>query len=258
MAASFLFFAMLAQQGEAAVSSNPARAVIELQQAIRQDPQAEANYTALGNILLSTQNFSEAALILEAAQAKFPSSAQAALSLGVAYYGLRRFDDAVAAFLNAGRLDPDAEQPVAFLNRMSENWGARKDDVVALFRSYVKAHPKSGLAHFALGRATEDVAELQYALKLNPRNAEAYVALGSLLESQRDYPAAITAFRRAAQLAPASPVPHYRLSRVYTRTGQSAKAETERALHEKLAAQEKSALDRRQAATKHLRLEVKP
>jgi Flp pilus assembly protein TadD len=79
-----------------------------------------------------------------------------------------------------------------------------------------------------------------------------------VLERRRDFPAAIAAFRQAAELAPKNPIPHYRLARLYARTGDSARADTERALHEKLSAEEKAELDRRQAATKHLRLTVRP
>jgi len=258
MAAPFLLFVMLAQQGGAALSSSPAQAVVELQDAIRKNPQIESNYTDLGNVLLSTQNFSEAALVLEAAKARFPGSAQVALSLGVAYYGLRRFPDSVAAFLDAGKLDRNAEQPVAFLSRMSENWADRKDDVVRLFTAYAKNHPGNALAHFALGRATADAAELRQAIKLNPRIADAHMELGAVLETQRDLVGAIAAFRRAAELGPKNPIPHYRLSRLYARTGDAARAEAERALHEKLSAQEKAELDRRQAATQHLQLTVRP
>jgi tetratricopeptide (TPR) repeat protein len=258
MTAPLLLVMMFAQQGGANVSSDPARAVVELQQAIRKNPQIESNYTDLGNLLLSTQNFSEAAVVLEAARSKFPKSAQPALSAGVAYYGLRRFSDAVAAFLDAGRLDPNAEQPIAFLNRMPENWADRKSDVVALFRDFVKTHPRSALAHFALGRATADADELRQAIKLNPRIADIHIELGTLLETRRDFAGAIDAFRRAADLAPKNPIPHYRLSRLYARTGDLAQADAERALHEKLSAEEKAELDRRQAATKHLNLTVRP
>ena len=258
MTAPLLLMMMFAQQGGAAVSSEPARTVVELQQAIRQNPQIESNYTDLGNLLLSTQNFNEAATVLEAARTKFPRSAQAALSAGVAYYGLRRFSDAVAAFLDAGRLDPSAEQPIAFLGRMPENWADRKDEVVSLFKTFAKTHPRSALAHFALGRATADAAELRQAIKLNPNIADIHIELGNVLEAQRDFQGAIAAHRRAVELAPKNPIPHYRLSRLYARTGDSDKAEAERALHEKLSAEEKAELDRRQAATKHLKLTVRP
>jgi tetratricopeptide (TPR) repeat protein len=258
MAAPLLLLAMFAQQGGAAVSLPPDRAVVALQEAIRKNPRVESNYTDLGNVLLRTQNFSEAALVLETARARFPDSAQAALSAGVAYYGLRRFPDAVAAFLDAGRLDSTAEQPIAFLSRMAETWGDRKSDVVALFTAYTRKHPQSAIGHFALGRATGDAAALQKAIKLDPSRAEAHAELGAVLESKRDFTGAIAAFQRAAELAPKDPVPHYRLSRLYARTGDSAKADAERALHEKLAAEEKAESDRRQGATQHLRLQVRP
>ena len=258
MTAPFLLIMLFAQQAGAAQDSSPAQTVVDLQEAIRKAPDVESNYTDLGNVLLRTQNFNEAALVLEAARRKFPSSAQAALSLGVAYYGLRRFSDAVSAFLEAGRLNSNAEQPIAFLTRMPENWGEKKTDVIALFTSYAKSHPRSAMGHFALGSATRDAAELRRSIQLNPRFAGAFIELGAVLETQRDFTGAIAAFRRASALAPKNPVPHYRLSRLYARTGDSAKAEAERALHEKLSAEEKAELDRRQAATPHLKLTVQP
>jgi tetratricopeptide (TPR) repeat protein len=258
MTASFLLFVMLAQQNGAALSASPAEAVVQLQDAIRKNPQIESNYTDLGNVLLSTQNFSEAALVLEAARSRFPGSAQAALSLGVAYYGLRRFPDSVAAFLEAGRLDGNVEQPVAFLRRMPENWADRKEEVIRLFTAFAESHPRSALAHFALGQATADAAELRQAIKLNPRMPDAHMELGSVLERQRDLAGALAAFKRAAELAPKNPIPHYRLSRLYARAGDSVRAEAERTLHEKLSSEAKAELDRRQAATKHLQLTVRP
>ena len=259
MPAPLLLLAMFLQQGGAAVSpADPANAVIELQQAIRNNPHVESNYTELGNLLLRTQNFSEALVVLETARSKFPKSAQAGLSAGVAYYGLRRFPEAIAAFLDAGRLDPDAEQPVAFLNRMSDNWGDRKPEVVAMFAAYVKKHPRSALAHLAFGRATANAEALRTALKLNPKSAEAHYELGVVFELKKDFPSAIESFKRAAELAPRNPVPHYRLARLYARTGKPEKAEAERAVHEKLGAEEKARLDAQQAATKHLKLTVRP
>jgi len=90
MAAPLLLMMFLAQQGGAAMpATSPAQALTELQQAIRTHPEIESNYTDLGNLLLRTHNFNEAAVVLEAARKRFPDSAQAALSSGVAYYGLR-------------------------------------------------------------------------------------------------------------------------------------------------------------------------
>jgi tetratricopeptide (TPR) repeat protein len=258
MAALVLLALLVFRPGGAALPRDPAQAVIELQKRIRQSPEIEENYTALGNLLLHTQNFREAALVLEHARQKFPQSAQAALSLGVAYYGLRRFEEAVVQFLEAGRLDGDAEQPIIFLSRMAESWGSRKEEVIALFAAFLKRHPRSALAHLALGRATADVTLLRKAVKLNPTSAEAYIELGSVLQAERKYAEAIHTLRRAAALAPKNPIPPYRLAQLYARIGDQARAKAARALHEKLAAAEQAELDRRQAEAKHLNLRVAP
>jgi tetratricopeptide (TPR) repeat protein len=223
-----------------------------LREAIRAKPEVESNYTELGNLLLRTQNFPQAAAVLEAARRRFPASAQAALSLGVAYYGQRKFSEAVGTFLETGKLAPGIEQPIAFLARLQEHWGERRDDVVGLFREYVTRNPSSALAQFAFGKAAADTAALRRAIELNPRLADAHFELGILLETQRELAQAIGSFRKAAQLDPRRPDPHYRLARLYARTGDRAKADQERVLHEKLSAEEKAEVDRRQASTRHL------
>ncbi len=252
--APFLWLALWAQEG--AVSfSDPAREAARLRQAIERQPEVEANYTGLGNLLLRTQNFPQAAAVLEAARARFPSSAQAALSLGVAYYGQRKFPEAVAAFIETAKLDGDIEQPIAFLSRLSEHWADRKDEITALFRAFVARQPSSATGQFALGKATAGSAALSRAIALNPRHGEAYFELGGVQEAARQYTAAIASFQKAAQLNPANPAPHYRLARLYARLGDKVGAERERGLHEKLLAAEKAEVDRRQAATRHLSFE---
>lgn len=252
LGAPILFFALFGGQEGALSTSDPAKAVAALQEAIRRQPEAEGNYTELGNLLLRTQNFPQAALVLEAARSRFPRSPQVALSLGVAYYGQRKFGDAVGAFVEAANLAPGIEQPVAFLSRLSEHWNERKLDVEAVFLNFSAAQPRNPWGHFALGKLRQDAALLQRALALNPRFGEAHFELGAVLEGQRDWPAAIRSFLAASQLAPKNPAPHYRLARLYARTGDRTRADAERALHEKLAAEEKAAVDQRQSTTKHL------
>ena len=243
--------------GAAQISNDPARAVAELQAAIRAEPSKESNYTDLGNVLLRTQNFSEAIVVLEHARIRFPGSAQAALSLGVAYYGMRRFSDAVGAFLEASRLAPDIEQPVMFLGRIFEHAGSRESELIECFRSYSKLNPSSALGHFLLGKATHNESELRRSIALQP-TPEAYFELGQLLESNNKLAEAAIQFERSAALAPRNPTPHYRLFRLYTRLGKPAQAEAQRVLQEKLTLAEKAYADQRQAATKHLDLKVKP
>lgn len=240
-----------------AAAADPARAVVELQQAIRKDPARETNYAELGNLLLSTQNFREAALVLETARTRFPESAQVRLSLGVAYYGQRRFPDAVAAFLEAAERDGDAEQPVAFLGRILEHAGGRSGEVKAVFEKFAQAHPRNFLGHFLSGKSTGSAPALRRAIALQPSYWESHFELAALLEQSQDFAGAAASYQRAARLAPGNPAPHYRLFRVYTRLGKTAQAAAARQRHEVLTAEEKKAIDQRQAAAKHLDLQVR-
>lgn len=253
MSAAVLFAVSLVTQ-----EGDPAQAVVALQAAIQADPGRESNYTDLGNVLLRTQNFAEAAVILEAAKSRFPKSAQVMVSLGVAYYGQRRFPDSVTALMKAAQLDPDAPQPVMFLDRMAEHTTGKEAELKSIFATYARRNPQDPLGHLALGRLNRDATELRRAIALNPRLAEAHLELGIALESSGDYPGATASLQRAAQLSPKNPVPHFRLARLYARAGKDDSAAAERALHKKLAAEEQAELDRRQAATRHLDLKVSP
>ena len=233
------------------------RAVVEYQKAIRLDPSQESYYSAFAHLLLRTQNFKEAVMVLEVARPRFPRSPQVALSLGVAYYAQRRFGEAIGAFLDASSLDPDAEQPLTFLGRILEHASERMDEVVARFRAFTSRHPDNWLGHFLLGKATRDDKSLQQSIALRPGNWEAHFELGTVQDEKlRDFPAAIVSFKEASRLAPKNPAPRYRLARLYSRTGEPEKAAAERALHEKLTEEEKAEIARRQGGTRHLKLQV--
>jgi tetratricopeptide (TPR) repeat protein len=262
--APFLLLAVLAQttpppqDGAVVRFEAAAQAVRDLQAAIRRDPARESNYTELGNLLLKTSNFAEAILVLEHARPRFPESAQLALSLGVAYYGQRRFDDAAQAFLDTARLDPDAPQPVMFLSRMADQLERHRAAAEAAAGEFVRRQPASYWGHYLKGRLAGDETALRKAIEIEPRFADGHFALASLLESRRDFAGAAREFEKAAALNPSSPAPHYRLMRVYSRLGQPENADAARLRHERLTAAEKQELDRRQAGTKRLDLKVQP
>ncbi len=69
--------------------------------------------------------------------------------------------------------------------------------------------------------------ELAAAIVINPRNAQAYAALGQLHLDAARYPDAIGAFTRALELAPDRYELRYSLATVYTRLGDTAKASQE-------------------------------
>jgi len=104
-----------------ALSGEADRAVPELETAIRLQPDNEVFRFDLAQFLLKRHDFASAAAALEKAQKRLPGSAQIELALGVAYYGLLRYDDTIRAFLKTIDLAPNAPQPSVACMHVWEN-----------------------------------------------------------------------------------------------------------------------------------------
>jgi tetratricopeptide (TPR) repeat protein len=247
------------------------KTVIELQKAIQLAPREESYVFDLAYVLLLHQNFDVAIQLLERARKIFDRSAQLELALGIAYYGQRKFSEAVDAFLRTTELAPQIEQPYVFLGRIISHAEGRLGEVTERFASFAKANPRNYLGHFLQAKgliaqmgpspagALADQAErlLKKSIRLNPNFWESNFELGLLLEGKRDFAAAARHLERAIQLSPKTPAPHYRLARVYDRLGNAEAAQAERVLHEKLTAEERTAIEKHAAGLKRLELVVK-
>ncbi len=192
--------------------------------------------------LLRKQNFTKAADVLTTALQSHPDDAQLVLALGVARYGQRRFDDAIAAFLKVIRIDPQVEQPYVFLGKMLDQAGERLGEITAAVEKWSARNPNNALAPLLLAKARlagdskDPTADelLRKSIHLDEGNWEAHYELGVLFEGKRNWSDAAAELRRAAELDEKQAMPHYHLARVYDRLGDEHKAKTERALHERL------------------------
>ena len=199
---------------------------------------AESMYFSAAQPLLQQSKFGEAAAIFVAGTARLKDSAQLFLGLGVAYYGLRRFDDAAAAFTKTIAIAPEISQPYVFLGRFLDQIPARVPGLMKTFIEFEKANPSLATGYFLHAKAlnvqsTEpETAKLllEKALSIVESDGPSHFELGSVLDRLRQYPEAAKEFERAAELVPNDPPTHYRLARVYERLGktEAAKAEWER------------------------------
>lgn len=207
---------------------------------------AEAKYFALAQPLLQQSRFTEAVAVLQAGAARLKGSAQLQLGLGVAYYGLRRFDEAAAAFLKTIEIQPEIRQPYMFLGRFLDQIPARLPEVARRFVDFEKAHPEEAAGYYLHAKALNAQAIepeaaielLRKALSIEERDPAVHFELGAVLDRTRRHPEAAVEFERAAALAPNDPAAHYRLSRLYDRLGKADLARVERDRH---AALEKAA-----------------
>jgi tetratricopeptide (TPR) repeat protein len=192
--------------------------------------------------LLDQRKFAEAAVILQEAVTRVPGSAQLELALGVADYGLRRFDDAADAFLRTIDIAPETEQPYMFLGRILDQIPGRLPQVARRFAEYEAAHPTNAAGYLLHAKALNAqsiepetaLRLLEKSIRINARDPSAHFEMGSVLDRLQRFADAAGAFEQAVKLAPSDPAAHYRLARDYDRLGRHEEAQTEREKHAQL------------------------
>lgn len=192
--------------------------------------------------LLDQQKFAEAVAILKEGAAQFTKSAQLQLALGVADYGLRRFDEAADAFLRTIEIAPETEQPYTFLGRILDQIPGRLKEVTARFAEYEAAHPASATGYLLHAKALDAQSiEPQAALRLleksiaiDGQDSSAHFEKGMVLDRLQRFADAVAEFEQAAELAPSDAAAHYRLARDYDRIGKHEAAQEEREKHARL------------------------
>ena len=223
--------------------------------AVRLSPYDEETRFAAAQGRLMHQDFVGAEQAVLEARKVFDKSAQLELTLGVAYYGQRKFSKAVDQFLLTMRLAPDLPQPYAFLGRILEHAGDRLPEAAERFEAFEQRHPESPLGYLLHAKAllaqlpngTGFPAEVARALSLVEKSvslveadADAQFQYGVLLFRKGDLVAAASHLERSAQLNAKDSAVHFQLARVYRALGRKDDAARERGLHEKYAEQEKS------------------
>ena len=199
-------------------------------------------YFAAAQPLLDAQKFGEAAAVLDEATARVAGNAQLELALGVAYYGLRRFDEAADAFLATIEAAPETQQPYTFLGKILDQIPSRLARVTEKFAVYQTAHPERAEAWLLHAKALDAqsveaekaLALIEKSIALDAGNAAAYFEKGTVLDRLGRFADAAAAFERAAKLAPGDAATHYRLARDYDRLGKHEAAAKEREKHAEL------------------------
>jgi tetratricopeptide (TPR) repeat protein len=229
-------------------SGDPARAFALAQAAERQQasPANQHLLTQTGfeyaQLLLRQQQFTHAADVISGAIQADPRNAQLTLTLGVARYGQRRFEDSIIAFLKVIQIDPSIEQPYLFLGRMLEQAGPHLGEITKLYEAWASQNPQNAKAQLLLAKAllagdTHDQrAEglLRRSIALNPNDWEPHYELGVLLANEHRYQQSAAELTRSIELDRKQSMPHYHLARVYDRLGQPERAKAEREAHERL------------------------
>lgn len=209
--------------------------------------------------------------MLLAGRRAIAGSAQLELALAVAYYGQRRFTEAVETLLRTIDLAPNVPQPYVYLARILEHVGERLPEARRRFAAWAAANPRDPvalslyakvlLAGPLQGTYPDEAAQaeslLRRAIELKEDDWEPHFLLGTLLERKGEHTAAAREFERAVELDPDNPAPHFPLARVLLALGRREEANRHRTLFKELTLKQEKAIQERAATLKKFELKLK-
>jgi Flp pilus assembly protein TadD len=245
---------------------NPLEAVREYQRAAELDP-SEPNLFDWGTELLTHRALEPATEVFTKGNRLFPKSARMLIALGVSCYARGSNDKATRSLVEASDLAPANPTPYLFLGRMQSVEATPSADSMERLRRFAQLQPDNALANYyyavslwkesVIAADTDAEAEhdtdrvkrveslLQKATHLDPKLVAAYLQLGILYSQRTDFSRAISAYRKAIEVASEEVKPqfsdpqlddrldeaHYRLAQAYLRTGDKARAQKELQVH---------------------------
>jgi tetratricopeptide (TPR) repeat protein len=238
-------------------AGNPLAAVHEFQRSAELDP-SESNYFDWGAELLLHHAPEPADEVFRNGSSRFPDSRRMRIAAGVAAYLRGTYDDAARQLCQASDMDPGDPAPYLFLGKIESVDSTRSDEVYRRLKRFAEQHPENAWAnyYYALSlwkrrRAPGDAAAigtieslLQRAVQIDPKFDLAYLQLGILHADREDFPAAVAAYRKAAEANPGLEAAHYRLAQTYRRIGDAAHAKQELEVYERLSKEASAQLQR--------------
>ncbi len=111
----------------------------ELQRAVELDPELVPALVYLSRIYMDDKNFADTISLLETAASLTPDNADVQITLGVAYRGVGRLDEAEKAYRKALALDPGNPAPHFNLGVLLGDYRKDYDAAIAEFTTYVSA-----------------------------------------------------------------------------------------------------------------------
>jgi tetratricopeptide (TPR) repeat protein len=242
---------------------DPLAAVHEFERAAREDP-SEQNYFEWGTELLLHRAVWQAKDVFSAGVKAYPKSARMLTALGAALFAGALYDEAAQRLCEASDLNPADPEPYLFMGKIEISAPNPLACIEVKLARFVELRPQDPLANYYYAMTlwkqkgqSIDQANLQRvediltkAVTIDPQCGEAYLQLGVLESSRRDYPKAIGYYTKAIQANPQLSQAHYRLGMAYDRVGDKEKAKAEFQLHDEIEKQQAAVVDKQRREVK--------
>jgi tetratricopeptide (TPR) repeat protein len=229
---------------------DPLSAIREYELAVKLSP-GEQNYFEWGSELLLHRAVWQAQGVFRKGAETYPKSARMQTALGAALFAGARYDEAASHLCAASELNPEDAGPYIFMGKIQIAAPNSLACVEPKLARFVQQQPGSAIANYLYAmsilkhqRSADPQAVqqaeilLRKAVTLDPKCSEAYLQLGILAASQRNYDKAIGFYTHAIEADPQLADAHYRLGVAYDRIGQPAKAKQELQLHDRIKQQQ--------------------
>jgi tetratricopeptide (TPR) repeat protein len=249
---------------------DPLAAVQEEECAVRLDP-SEQNYFEWGSELLLHRAVWQAVEVFRNGAKVYPKSSRMLTGLGTSLFAGALYGEAAILLCDASDLNPVDPEPYIFMGKVEREAPTPLPCVEQRLARFVQSQPESALASFLYAmavwkRQTQPVdqnvlqqveALLTKAVTIDPNYVDAYLQLGIIYSSQRNYEKAIGFYKRALVVDPQLGEAHYRLGVAYDRTGEPAKANKEFVLHDEIERQQAAAVERQRREIKQFLIVLK-
>jgi predicted Zn-dependent protease len=236
------------------LKNDPARAVKELQQAIRLDAGNAANYIDLAQLFIEHRTPQPAVVILEEGIRRLPGEPELVRLWGLAQYGTGDTEKALDTFLKLIQMQPDSPVAYASLETLLPGAGDRLPEIVERLRGFSERNPANPVGYFLRARALQLESPgaageirtlLAKAISVAPEFWPAHFELHKLLLEAGDTEGAARALEKTVELNPEHAPAYYSLAQVHARLGNREAARKARERHHALATLQREAAEQR-------------
>lgn len=248
---------------------DPLTAVHEFEQSVREDPSEQNNFE-WGSELLLHRAVLQAKDVFATGAKLYPQSARMLTALGAALFAGAFYDEAALRLCDASDLNAADPEPYLFMGKIEIAAPNPLACVEQRLARFVELQPTNPLANYYYamtvwkqqGQSIDQKhiqkveTMLTKATNIDPKCSDAYLQLGNLNASQRDYSKAIGFYTKAIETNPQLIEAHYRLGVAYDRVGDRAKATREFQLHDEIGKQQAAEIDRQRREVKQFLIVV--
>jgi len=223
-------------------------AVRELGRAVQLAPEEPPYSMRLAEALILWKHYGTALEFLNAVKTRFVSLSDYQYKLGLAYYGLHRFPEAIAQFDGILREQPNLALVHFFVGNSQFAVGNLEESVTHL-RKAIELQPQNAAYYTALAQSLrrlsddntdEALANLEKALSLDGQDIQIKEELALCLEKKHNYTRAQSLLEQVIARDPQLVSAHVALAGIYYKQHKKAEGDRERAIVRRLQSEEQA------------------